>query len=614
MGLPSALPHLRGLRGRIVGVLYIAFAALTAVIVVAGLWVNGLDYFHTMPANAAYGFATSTNTDSATRPVTISRVSPQAEGHGLRKSDRIVAVDGRAVPSDHSELDISALTARGGKAIVLSVRSDETQPIRTVRLPRQGSGWTQVRPEVNAPLWFYASFSFVTRQAVPVFLLAASLLLFRRRPRDPEAILFAFAFLLMSYSGDTLWWFQPVAVLPLAQLSFALNSLGWILVLLAIVGFPDGRFPTRGARLAAAYMVIVGPALLAVLTAGVAVPWAVGAGMLAFALLVSLVVVARRYVTTPPGQERQQMKWAVFGFSAMAILYLASLTPFYPELNRLPQPAPFVIARVVDILVILTPAAGLLVSQLRYRLYDADAAISRSVSYGVLTVALVAIFAGSEKIIEALGEQYFGGTLGALAGGVGAALAAVLVVPLHHRLSHWAERRFQRALIELRQGLPLLVGDLRETGGRREIAEATAARVERGVRASRCALVVDGEVLARRHVGPEDAAAWLAAWTPPRGRALDCVRRDPLFPVRLRLEADGHGDTGWLLLGPRPDGSLYGKDEREALIEIAEPVARALTVAGQREASQSQVERRLSRLEAALAALAGKPAPATPAT
>ena len=35
---------------------------------------------------------------------------------------------------------------------------------------------------------------------------------------------------------------------------------------------------------------------------------------------------------------------------------------------------------------------------------------------------------------------------------------------------------------------------------------------------------------------------------------------------------------GWLLLGPRPDGTLYGRDERRALDEVADPIARALQV------------------------------------
>jgi len=49
------------------------------------------------------------------------------------------------------------------------------------------------------------------------------------------------------------------------------------------------------------------------------------------------------------------------------------------------------------------------------------------------------------------------------------------------------------------------------------------------------------------------------------------------------LRANGIGQVGWLLLGPRPDGSFYCKDERETLAVIAEPIARALATAMERE-------------------------------
>ena len=106
---------------------------------------------------------------------------------------------------------------------------------------------------------------------------------------------------------------------------------------------------------------------------------------------------------------------------------------------------------------------GLIVSLMRYRLYDADAVIGRSAAYGVLTLAFVALFAGGEKVIEVVGERYFGEGLGVSAAGLAAGVAAALIVPMHHRVGRWAEHRFQRALIRLREGVPLLVGDMRET-------------------------------------------------------------------------------------------------------------------------------------------------------
>jgi GAF domain-containing protein len=90
-------------------------------------------------------------------------------------------------------------------------------------------------------------------------------------------------------------------------------------------------------------------------------------------------------------------------------------------------------------------------------------------------------------------------------------------------------------------------------------------------------------------------------------QALDCARADPLFPLRVRLciESGNAPETiGWLLLGPRPDGSFFGKDEREAIEHIAGPVARAIHIAQLREQRDEQAEMRIGALESLIAKLA----------
>jgi hypothetical protein len=162
-----------------------------------------------------------------------------------------------------------------------------------------------------------------------------------------------------------------------------------------------------------------------------------------------------------------------------------------------------------------------------------------------------------------------------------------MVVPLHHRLTHWAEHKFQKQLIQLRRGLPALVGDLRETAPVERIAAASLDWVMRGVHASHAALVMGSKVVEARGIEASEAEQWRKGWLPSPEPGLDSARDDVLFPLRVPLEADGHGRVGWLLLGPRPDGSFYGKDERRTLEEIADPVARALEIAEAREAREA---------------------------
>ncbi|RZI61344.1 MAG: hypothetical protein EOP94_00845 [Zymomonas sp.] len=225
---------------------------------------------------------------------------------------------------------------------------------------------------------------------------------------------------------------------------------------------------------------------------------------------------------------------------------------------------------------------GLLVSLLRYRLYDADAAISRSAGYAVLTLLLAGTFGASAKVIEWFFETSFGGDAGALPGAIGAGLAVVLITPMHNRIHGWAEGRFQKALLHLRRDLPDCVGDLRETADMAELLDEVLARILAGTRTVRAAIVVDGETLAARGDGGAD------------------------FPVSVPLRVEYQQmEIGALLVGPRPDGSAPGKDEREGLAEIADPIARAIRIVRLREETQHRLVSEIAEVRAALRRLTG---------
>jgi hypothetical protein len=153
---------------------------------------------------------------------------------------------------------------------------------------------------------------------------------------------------------------------------------------------------------------------------------------------------------------------------------------------------------------------------------------------------------------------------------------------MHNRIHGWAERRFQKALLHLRRDLPDCVGDLRETASMRELLDEVLARVQAGTRAVRAAVVIDGKAVAARG-GDGD------------------------YPLKIPLRI-GHQqvEIGTLLVGPRPDGSAPGKDEREALAEIADPVARAVRIVGVREREQAGRREERDGLRTAIAALGAR--------
>jgi hypothetical protein len=146
------------------------------------------------------------------------------------------------------------------------------------------------------------------------------------------------------------------------------------------------------------------------------------------AAVVSLVLRFRR----SQGVERQQLKWFTY---AGVLLFSWSMVDLV-----LPDVAPFTV--LFGLTIALVPvAAGIAV--LRYRLYDIDRLINRTLVYGLLTALLAGVYAGAVLVLE----QVFGGFRAepptwAIAG-VTLAVAA-LFQPARRRIQQVVDRRFNR--------------------------------------------------------------------------------------------------------------------------------------------------------------------------
>jgi hypothetical protein len=136
-----------------------------------------------------------------------------------------------------------------------------------------------------------------------------------------------------------------------------------------------------------------------------------------------------------------------------------------------------------------------------------------------------------------------------------------------------------------------------------EVAAAVPDAVLKGICARHAALLAGGKLEGARGISAEEMGIWLAAWKSPAAGPSGWDRRDPLSPVRVPLDAEGHGRVGWLLPGSRPDGSLSGKDERQALAEIADCVARGISTVRSREERETRQEGRLAGFNERLYAL-----------
>jgi hypothetical protein len=157
---------------------------------------------------------------------------------------------------------------------------------------------------------------------------------------------------------------------------------------------------------------------------------------LAVAALVSLVVRFRRAL----GDERQQLKWLAYAMvSFAAYLLLIPLTALvFADL-----PVSELVFDLLGMVPLLAVPVALGVAVLRYRLYDIDRIVNRTLVYGLLTAVLAGVYAA---LVLVLG-QLFGGIGGQPPSLVvaGATLAvAALFQPARGRIQHGVDRRFNR--------------------------------------------------------------------------------------------------------------------------------------------------------------------------
>ena len=372
---------------------------------------------------------------------------------------------------------------------------------------------------------------------------AVAFVLFWRRQRDPVAAILSLAFLCWTTTSS--FDFNTAAQIPML-----LDRLRFLLFALAMLLFPNGRWEpgwTRSVAIASVAVFAFGAIeALGLVPTRLFLPFAIPCVLAAIAGLV------KRFRSTDDETQQQQLKWVALGLVAGVGLILVARAGAALS-------GPPILFEAMFQLGIVVVALGFLVPLLRYRLFDAEAVISRSAAYAVLTAALVATFAGSEALIESFGQRYLASGIGQVSGAMAAAIAAVLLTPLNDRINRWAEQRFQRDLVQLRTELPELLSEVPADWTPSLVGQAALPRIVEAVHATRAAIIFKGETVANE------------------GVAIDASDRSTTnFPLQLALRCPFGGHHGWLQLGPRPDGSNYGKDDTRALEAVLPPLRRAL--------------------------------------
>jgi len=210
---------------------------------------------------------------------------------------------------------------------------------------------------------------------------------------------------------------------------------------------------------------------------------------LIFVAVISLILRLRRAREL----ERQQIKWFVYA----TVLLISGGILTYPVSEAVGSVWLKWISFVPFIVGVMSIPISMGIAILRYRLYEIDLLINRTLVYGLLTATLVAIYFGGIVLLQGLfvaltGEQ---STLAVVASTL---LIAALFTPFRRRIQSFIDRRFYRRKYDARKTL-----------------EAFSAKLRNETNLE--ALSGDLVGVVRETMQPAHVSLWLRPDTAPRG-------------------------------------------------------------------------------------------------
>ena len=287
------------------------------------------------------------------------------------------------------------------------------------------------------------------------------------------------------------------AVLVLSQM-FNYSLAGFPVVILL---FPDGRLPSRRWRWAlAAYLAMVGAAVVAtaVATGIIAVEGRavlngignlVGLGRGSTAWLVPLemafflataafwlAAVGRQVLSWrgSSGERRQQLKWLASGAAVCGVLGIWAVS---------------INSALWEVLILGFAALPISIGVgiLKYRLYEIDRIISRTLAYAIVTGLLVGVYAGLVLLATRVMTVH---TPVAVAAATLA--AAALFAPVRRRVQRVIDRRFNRARYDADRTLAAFAGRLTEAVDLETVRDDLAATVRTALEPAHVSVWIGG--------------------------------------------------------------------------------------------------------------------------
>ena len=310
----------------------------------------------------------------------------------------------------------------------------------------------------------------ISAQVVNVAVPVTGFVLASRRPENRIGWLFLVAGLTLGLSGFS----DQYALHALVAVPGSLpagRAFGWLLNAIWMVPiatlafllllFPTGHLRSRRWRLAAWFVggafALITVWLLIVATQWWARPFSSSSqltGLIALlvhmtgllisaALLVSGAALVVRFAKSS-GEERLQLKWCATAALLLVVVFVASIWLNSAAVN------------VLQSLAFLCLYTAIAIAVLKYRLYDIDRIISRTLAYAIVTGLLIGVYAGlvllATEVLQLKSPVAVAGST---------LVAAALFSPLRSRVQRAVDRRFNRARYDADQMAAAFAGRLK---------------------------------------------------------------------------------------------------------------------------------------------------------
>ncbi len=291
---------------------------------------------------------------------------------------------------------------------------------------------------------FYAAYFISLFSLVALVYTAVAVLIFWRQSADPMALVGSLTLLLF---GTAIANDVPSRALIASQPALWLvvrivQALGEVSFIFFLYLFPTGRFSPRWSRwLALGWLAFRLPAVLWPGSSFESTLWPPLFNGLLWVIFLGGVIITQIYryrrVSTPP--QRQQTKWVVFGvsvaFGGFLTIFVVLRLLFLPNLFDLGSLVAWTAITINDLFWMLIPLSiGFAI--LRYRLWEIDLIINRTLVYGLLTASVAGIYmlvVGYLSLLFRTRDNFF---ISLVATG----LVAVLFQPLRERLQRGINR------------------------------------------------------------------------------------------------------------------------------------------------------------------------------